>query len=303
MKKKELAKSYESKCINENKNILSKDNIIEIEFSNNEIIKTNIKDLIKYPYSKLASYFSCLNKIPKRNNRYFLDRNYNSFIQLLDYLKNEKIPKFNTQVEKNNFFDELSYWGINLKIEKKDSLIFDPNFCPNYFSINKNNNILQKSNKLRGIVLLKRKLSINNPFIEFYISLVNLYNNNNKIYLALIDSSKFKPKYLTSSFDKDVPYVFLWDIFGNKIYKQNLEKIKHLDLNKSCKCYLNYQVNKFGLKYDHLENSIELFRNDINLGVIIKNIPSLLTPAIEINVENCKIQLLNNNVQQEKIFI
>lgn len=303
MKKKELAKSYESKCINENKNILSKDNIIEIEFSNNEIIKTNIKDLIKYPYSKLASYFSCLNKIPKRNNHYFLDRNYNSFIQLLDYLKNEKIPKFNTQVEKNNFFDELSYWGINLKIEKKDSLIFDPNFCPNYFSINKNNNILQKSNKLRGIVLLKRKLSINNPFIEFYISLVNLYNNNNKIYLALIDSNKFKPKYLTSSFDKDVPYVFLWDIFGNKIYKQNLEKIKHLDLNKSCKCYLNYQVNKFGLKYDHLENSIELFRNDINLGVIIKNIPSLLTPAIEINVENCKIQLLNNNVQQEKIFI
>ena len=302
MKKKELEKSYESKYINENKNIISKDDIIEIEFSNNEILKVKIKDLIKYPYSKLASYFSCMNKIPKRNNHIFLDRNYNTFSQLLEYIKTENIPKFNNDIEKNNFFDELNFWGIKLKIEKKELLIFDPNFCPNFFTINKNNNILQKKNKLKGIVLLKRKLSLNNPFIEFYISMVNLYNNN-KIYLALIDPVKFKPKYISSSFDKEVPYVFLWDIFGNKIYRQYLEKKKNLDLNKSCKCYLNFQVNKFGLKYNHFENSVELFRNDINLGVIVKNIPPFLTPAIEINVEDCKIQLLNNNVQQEKIFI
>ena len=250
----------------------------------------------------MTSYFIFLDNIPKRNNHVFLDRDYNTFIQLLEFLKTEKIPKFNNQYEKNNFFDELNYWGITLKIEKKEPLIFDSNYCPNYFMVNKNNNILQKTNKSRGIVLLKRQLNINNPFIEFYISMQNVYSNN-KIYLALIDSMKFKPKYLTSSFDKDVPFVFLWDIFGNKLYRRNGEKTKNLDLNKSCKCYLNFQVNKFGLKYTHLQNSIELFRNDINLGVIIKNIPPFLTPAIEINVEECKIQLLNNNVQQEKIFI
>ena len=146
-------------------------------------------------------------------------------------------------------------------------------------------------------MLLKRQL-----FNEFYISISKLYCFN-KIYLALIESIKFKSRYLTSSFDKDVPLVFLWDIFGNKLYRRNGEKIKSLDLSKSCKCYFKYQVNKFGLKYDHLTNSIELFRNDINLGVVVKNIAPFLTPAIEINVEDCKIQLLNNNVQQEKIFI
>ena len=66
---------------------------------------------------------------------------------------------------------------------------------------------------------------------------------------------------------------------------------------------MNFQVNKFGLKYVHLKNSIGLFRNDINLGVVFKNIPPFLTPALEINVEECKMQLLNNNIQQEKIFI
>jgi len=115
--------------------------------------------------------------------------------------------------------------------------------------------------------------------MEFYISMTNLYSHN-KIYLALVDSLKFKPKYIKSSFDKDIPFVFLWDIFGNKLYRQNGEKIKILDLKNTCKCYLNFQVNKFWLKYDHLKNSIELFRNDINLGVIVKNIKHFLTPAL-----------------------
>jgi len=264
-------------------------------------VKVKLSVLMKHPYSKLASFFSCLENVPKRNGHIFLDRNYDTFMLLLDFLKTEKIPKINNRTEKCNFFDELDYWGIKLKIEKKEPLIFDQNFCPNYFTI-KNNNILQKNNKSKGIVLLKRQLNLNNPFIEFYISMTDL-NNNGKIYLALIESIKFKPKYLTSSFDEDVPFVFLWDIFGNKLWRKNGEKKKTMDLNKSCKCYLNFQVNKFGLKYNQLKNSVELFRNDINLGIDVKNIPPFLTPAIEINVNDCKIQLLNNNIQQEKIFI
>ena len=74
MKKEELAKSYESKYSKENKDIISQDNNIKIEFSNNEIVEAKLTDLIKYPYSKLASYFSSLSKMPKRNNNIFLDK-------------------------------------------------------------------------------------------------------------------------------------------------------------------------------------------------------------------------------------
>ena len=302
MKKEELKNSYESNYSKENKDLILEDNSIEIEFSDNEIVKAKLNDLLKYPYSKMASYFSSLNRIPKRNNHIFLDRNSDIFKKVLEFLKTEKFPKFKSQYEKNNFFDELKYWDIKLKIEKKEKLTFDSNFCPTYFTVNKSYDILQKKNRSRGIVLLKRRLNLNNPFIEFYISLPNV-SNYNKLNLALIEQLKFKPKYLTSSFDKDVPFVFMWDIFGNKLYRKNGEKIKVMDLNKSCVCYKNFQVNKFGLKYDHLKNNLELFRNDINLGIIVENIPPFLTPAIEINVEECKIQLLNNNIQQEKIFI
>ena len=72
---------YQSKDLKENEKKRAEDTIIEIEFSNNKIIKANIKDLNKYPYSKLASYFTSLKNIPKRNNIIFLDRNYNTFMQ------------------------------------------------------------------------------------------------------------------------------------------------------------------------------------------------------------------------------
>ena len=301
-KKKEFENSYKSKFLDGIKDKLSDDKTIEIEFSDNKIIKCDLKDLIKYPYSKLSTYFTSLENIPKRNGRFFLDRNHKAFLQVLDFIKTEKIPNFTKKNGKKLFLDELHYWGINIKIEQKENLIFDKNFCPKYFMLNKSNNILQKANHFSGIVLLKRQLSYNNPYIEFYISLENTCSKH-KIYFALVDSSKFKTKYLNSSFNKNVPFIFLWDIFGNKLFKPNTEKVKNMDLSKECKCYMSYNVTKFGLKYNHFENSVELFRNDINLGVEVKNIPPFLTPAIEINVEECKIQLLNNNDQQSKIFI
>ena len=302
-KKQELEHSYKSKFLNGIKDKLSEDKTIEIEFSDNKIIKCDLKDLIKYPYSKLSTYFTSLEKIPKRNNRFFLDRNHETFLQVLDFIKTEKFPSFNKKSGKKKFLDELSYWGINIKIEQKENLIFDKNYCPKYFILNKNSNILQKANNFSGIVLIKRQLNYNNPYIEFYISIENLYTNH-KIFFALIDGSKFKSKYVNSSFiKKNVPFIFLWDIFGNKLYKPNDGKTKNMDLSKECKCYLNNNVTKFGIKYNHFENSVELFRNDINLGVEVKNILPFLTPAIEINTEDCKIQLLNNNDLQSKIFI
>lgn len=85
---------------------------------------------MKHPYSKLASFFSCLEKIPKRNGHIFLDRNYSTFMNLLDFLKTDKIPKINNRTEKCNFFDELDYWGIKLKIEKKRAFSIRSKFLP-----------------------------------------------------------------------------------------------------------------------------------------------------------------------------
>ena len=111
-KKQELENSYKSKFLNGIKDKLSEDKTIEIEFSDNKIIKCDLKDLIKYPYSKLSTYFTSLENIPKRNNRFFVDRNHETFMQVLDFIKTEKLPSFGKKSGKKKFLDELSYWGI-----------------------------------------------------------------------------------------------------------------------------------------------------------------------------------------------
>lgn len=309
-KKEELKKLYETKIKNNNlqknyfiEKLKNEENEIEIELSDNNVIKVKLSLLRKYPYSKLATYFNGKIEPPQRNNHIFVDRGSKGFILLTEYLKRSEPPKFNDEIEKKLFFDELNYWSINIKIAENDLLKFDLNWCPNFFVLEKNQRTLSKTNVSHGIVLLKRKLSLVNPFIEFSVLLNNPYCSNRKILLALIEQSKFKRKHLSSSFEKDVPYIFFWDTYYNKIVKQCGENYKTMELNKSCQCYLNFYENKFGLKYDHQAQSVELFRNDINLGVLIKNIPPFLTPALEISMEDCKIQLSSNNFPQERFFL
>ena len=284
--------------------ILPKDDLFEIEFDNNKTIKINLIHLRKYPHSKLASYFFNLKKIPKRNQHIFLDRSYNTFNLLLKYLETGKIPQFSNKKESVNFFKELDYWGINLKIENKKHLEFNSKlFNNNNFTVNKLHTILKKMNKKKGIVLLEKKLNLYNPYIEFYMSKTE-NKEKNIIYLALIEESKFNPKFLVSSFNNDeTPFVFLWDIFGNIIFRKNGNICKDMKIDDICRCHLNFQVNKFGLKYDQLNSSLELLINDINLGVVVKNIQPNLTPAIEVNSDGSKIELLNNNIQEERIYL
>ena len=78
-------------------------------------------------------------------------------------------------------------------------------------------------------------------------------------------------------------------------------KYPKLEISDNCKC--NSYENKYAVKYDHQYNTIELYRNDINLGVVVQNIKPYLTPALEINLEDCKIQLSSKNLPQEKIYL
>jgi hypothetical protein len=88
IKKEELKKLYLDRK-NE-----QKDEEIQIEFSNGEIIKENKEILSKYPNSILAACINNKISLPKRKNSIFLDRNYSDFKLVLYFLKKSKLPKF-----------------------------------------------------------------------------------------------------------------------------------------------------------------------------------------------------------------
>ena len=299
---------------NNNMNNKEKEKIVELELSNGEIIKIKISVLKKYPNSVLSVYIinneSKSELLSKRKGKIFIDREPQNFKNLIYYLENDKLPNFKNKSEEKKFFNEINFWKIPMNISSKNILKFNPMFCPYFFAIDKKCQILSKLNFSKGIVLLNKKLTALTPYIEFSVH-INFPNREKKILLALVDENKIEKVDLNKSFENGVPFVFYWDLFGEKVVKtvkNNFNfsfnrEFKTVELNKFCKCYKNNYEIKYGLYYNQQEHTIELIRDDVKLNIIIQNIEPGLTPAFEINNDNCKIRLSSRNKYQDKFYL
>ena len=299
---------------NNNMNNKEKEKIVELELSNSEIIKIKISVLKKYPNSVLSAYIinneSKSELLSKRKGKIFIDREPQNFKNLIYYLENDKLPNFKNKSEEKKFFNEINFWKIPMNISSKNILKFNPMFCPYFFAIDKKCQILSKLNFSKGIVLLNKKLTALTPYIEFSVH-INFPNREKKILLALVDENKIEKVDLNKSFENGVPFVFYWDLFGEKVVKtvkNNFNfsfnrEFKTVELNKFCKCYKNNYEIKYGLYYNQQEHTIELIRDDVKLNIIIQNIEPGLTPAFEINNDNCKIRLSSRNKYQDKFYL
>ena len=305
-----LSGKYDIPKSDNKKNKIINDEMIELELSNGEKIKTNNSNIKKYPNSVLAAYLNPENKYPKRNGHIFIDREPQNFKNLIFYLENNKLPIFKTISEEKKFFSEINYWKIPIHILSKNILKFNPVYSPYFFTLDKECRTLVKSNFNKGIILLNKKLTALTPYIEFSIYL-NSPSREKKILLALVDENKIEKTDLNKTFDTGVPFVFYWDLFGEKIVKTvksddtltfNRE-FKTVELNKFCQCYKeNFEI-KYGLYYNQKEHSVELFRDDVKLNILIQNIDPGLTPAFEICNDNCKIKLSSRNKYHDKFFL
>jgi len=302
LKKEELKKIYSNEIDNNKELNTIENNIIQIEFSTGEIINEDKKILTKFPNSILSA---CINKkvsLPQRKKKYFLDRNYSDFKLVLYYLKKSKLPKFKTIFEEKNFFKEITFWKIPINPSKK-LLQFDINYSLNFFSLDKSFTILTKKNDSKGIILLNKKLKATSPYFEFILSVKSKEAFNNKKFLiALIDKKIFNREHLSCSFEnKSAPFIFYWDVFNNYLVKNKIKN--RFELEKKCICYLNNYEIKLGIKYEQINRCIKLYKNDKELNIEIKNIEPGFTPAFELDLDDCKIQLLQNSEYQDIFYL
>ena len=301
IKKEELMKLY----LNEKDDIKNeKKEEIQIEFSTGEIIKEDKKILAKYPNSILAACINNKISLPKRKNSIFLDRNYIDFKLVLYFLKKSKLPKFKNIIEEKSFFKEMDFWKIPIKLSSKKLLQFDMTYTPSFFKIDKSLTYLTKTNNFHGITLLNKTLKATSPYIEFIIFLNEPFKIKKKFFIGLVDKKNFNKNHINYSFeDKTAPFIFYWDVYQNIIIKNKNNNKTRFELERSCLCSLNNSEIKFGIKYEQNNRTIILYKNDIELNIDIKNIEPGLTPAIELDLNDCRIQLLQNNEHNDIFYL
>ena len=174
-------------------------------------------------------------------------------------------------------------------------------YTPSFFKLDKSLTFLTKLNNSHGITLLNKTLKATSPYIEFIIYFREPFTVKKKFFIGLVNKKLFTKEHINCSFEnKTAPFVFYWDIYQNLLIKN---KKQWFEMDHSCSCSLNNYEIKIGIKYNQRNISIILYKNDIELNIEIKNIEPGLTPAFELDLNECRIQLLQNNEHQDIFYL
>jgi len=199
--------------------------IIELDIGGTHKIATARATLTKFPSSALGCMFSGKHKLNKYKSRIFIDRDGEPFVSVITYLRSGKIPVFNSKAEEGKFLEEMDFWQIPLETVHGSDIWneqeFDPDWCAKTLSLEENNRKVNKEGSNHGIVFCKNPLDQNTNYVEFKINIDIPSRTKSHLFVGWIDKSKYKNEFLTSTFWKDSPYSYYWDIWNTKLIKMN----------------------------------------------------------------------------------
>ena len=78
------------------------------------MITTTRSTLCSVKDSTLAAMFSGRHQLSIHNGRVFIDRDGETFCQVIQFLRNGRVPMFDNKLRETAFYEELDYWQIPL---------------------------------------------------------------------------------------------------------------------------------------------------------------------------------------------
>lgn len=306
--KKEKTKWYSeyfSKLTDTNK-------IIDLNIGGKAELTTTLATLTKYPFSVLGLLFSGNFNLPMLNDRVFIDRDSVAFTHLITYLRTSKFPLFKSRVEEQLFKEELDFWKIPYtsinrfnRNNLKDFTLpycFDPDWCAPTLDLENNNTLIRKNNKDHGIVFFKRPLDQNNSYLEFKIVMSSKSRGRSHLFIGIVDRLKYKTENLVSTYWRDSPSSFYWDVWNNKLIKTDENGSQVATVN-GYGCLCEEVETRIGISYCPLSRCVSFIKDGINQGVAFRNIPAVFYPSLDIWFEIGTVELVPNAVFNERGFL
>ena len=191
---------------------------------------------------------------------------------------------------------------IKTKKKKKSKITFDPNWCAQTLQIESSLIKLYKNNIQHGIVFCKPNLDENNSYVEFKITIKTLCRNKSHLFIGLVDKKKYDLSKLISTFWKDSPSSFYWDTWTTKLIKTDDKGCQVGSIcGYGCQCQSNETF--LAMKYNYSDKTLTYFKNGVNLGVAFRNVPSGLTPSLDIWFEEGYVEIMGKGDYEEVKFL
>lgn len=144
------------------------------------------------------------------------------------------------------------------------------------------------------MVFCKHPLDEKNETIEFRIITLVPINGKSNYFIGIADRSKYRKEQLISTYWKDSPSSFYWDVWNKKLVKIDENgNLSGSASNYGCECYSSTEM-QIGMKYNSKKQTVSYTKNGIDQGVAFCNVPAGFFPVIDLWFESGHVEIVSN---------
>lgn len=130
-------------------------------------------------------------------------------------------------------------------------------------------------------------------FQEFRVVITEPSRTKSHLFIGVVDKSKYRKEFLTSTFWRDSPCSYYWDVWSTKLIKTD-ENGSQNGVMSAYGCQCNNYETKLGISYDPTRKTLSFFKNGILQGTAFRNVEKGLYPSLDIWFEAGTVELLNS---------
>ena len=115
------------------------------------------------------------------------------------------------------------------------------------------------------------------------------------LFIGVVDRSKYRSELLVSTFWKDSPSSFYWDVWNGKLIKVDENGMQvGVAIGYGCACQSNTDETTIGMYYDPKNFTLRYYKDGADQGVAFHNVPEGLYPSIDLWFESGHIEIGKN---------
>lgn len=298
--------SRRKKAIEKNEKRLkqvSSGEIIEMNIGGTHMIATTKDTLCKDNNSTLAAMFNGKHKLKTLEGRVFIDRDGDAFCMLLSYLRNNKLPLFESKAQENIFYEELDYWGVSLDSGSRVFAEFDAEWCAPTLRL-ASGTVLHKHEPFHGVVFCSLPITSVGNYVEFRVVMQGpLIPTKSSLFVGLVDRALYRKEQLMSNYWKDSPSSFYCDVWSCRLEKvDEYGRQTGMAVEYGCGCQEEGE-NLVGMLYDEQAETLAFYKNGLRMGTAFHNVPPGLYPAVDVWFEHGHVQIVRRTVPNGKVYL
>ena len=121
--------------------------------------------------------------------------------------------------------------------------------------------------------------------------------DRSNLFIGVVDRSKYQVEQLISTYWKDSPSSFYWDIWNGKLTKVDENGVQVGSISGyGCTCQSSENVTIIGMLYDPKKQTLTYYKNKLKQGIAFHNVPSNMYPAIDLWFESGHVEIEKTSI-------